>query len=452
MSDSHNNLNTITTKAVIETAAETSNEDLGEDDANKTRNMDENICSATPVVATTSLKIVSEDGGKMDDHDGGGDKHTDIEEIRRTSIQSSTSAINILSSSVGDIISLPSSSRQTNADAGAGGGGDNRTDAYQPQDEADGERSCWICFATDEDNRLAAWVQPCKCRGTTKWVHQSCLYRWVDEKQKGNALRTVNCQQCQTEYIIVFPQMGKVANILEAFDNIIRRVSPFLAAGIFVGSLYWTAVTYGAVTFLQIVGHKKGLALMENGDPILLLIGLPVIPVGLVLGRMIRWEDAVIRLIRNRRNVARKLPLMNFIIPYPEEDEEQTAQNPATPTLSDPVSATRIFCGALLLPTISSIVGRLLFESIENTLHRTLLGGLTFITVKGILKIYLKQQQHTRKKKRRIVDYTEENVRVYVNRSNSTRSQGNAAGSTAAPGAQQQQANVPRPNERDSVV
>lgn len=138
---------------------------------------------------------------------------------------------------------------------------------------------------------------------------------------------------------------------------------------------------------------------------------------------------------------------------FREEDEEQTAQNPATPTLSDPVSATRIFCGALLLPTISSIVGRLLFESIENTLHRTLLGGLTFITVKGILKIYLKQQQHTRKKKRRIVDYTEENVRVYVNRTNSNRSQGNTAGSAAAAGAQpQQQANVPRTNERDSVV
>uniref|UniRef100_A0A240SWY3 E3 ubiquitin-protein ligase MARCHF5 n=1 Tax=Glossina morsitans morsitans TaxID=37546 RepID=A0A240SWY3_GLOMM len=286
----------------------------------------------------------------------------------------------------------------------------------QRQESADGERSCWICFATDEDNGLAAWVQPCKCRGSTKWVHQSCLYRWVDEKQKGNALRSVSCQQCQTEYIIVFPQMGKVANILEAFDNLIKRVSPFLAAGVFVGSLYWTAVTYGAVTFLQIVGHKKGLALMENGDPLILLIGLPAIPVALVLGRMIRWEDAVIRLIRNRRSVARKFPLMSFIIPYPEEDEEQTAQNPVTPTLSDPVSATRIFCGALLLPTISSIVGRLLFESIENTLHRTLLGGLTFITVKGILKIYLKQQQYTRRKKRRIVDYTEENVRTYVNR------------------------------------
>lgn len=33
-------------------------------------------------------------------------------------------------------------------------------------------RYCWVCFATDEDDKMAAWVQPCKCSGTTKWVHQ----------------------------------------------------------------------------------------------------------------------------------------------------------------------------------------------------------------------------------------------------------------------------------------
>ncbi|XP_030369944.1 E3 ubiquitin-protein ligase MARCH5 [Scaptodrosophila lebanonensis] len=280
---------------------------------------------------------------------------------------------------------------------------------------AEQERCCWICFATDEDNRLAAWVQPCQCRGTTKWVHQSCLYRWIDEKQKGNALRSVACQQCQTEYIIVFPQMGKFGGALETLDNLIKRVSPFLAAGFFVGSLYWTAVTYGAVTFLQIVGHEHGMSIMEAGDPLILLIGLPAIPVGLVLGRMIRWEDAILRLIRNRRTVVRKFPFVNLIYPSLEQEEEQhTTTNPATPTLSDPVSATRVFCGALLLPTISSIVGRILFDSVENTLHRTLLGGLTFITVKGILKIYLKQKQYARRKKRRIVDYTEENIRNFV--------------------------------------
>lgn len=52
--------------------------------------------------------------------------------------------------------------------------------------------------------------------------------RWVDEKQKGNSFRSVNCQQCQTEYLIVLPSMGLVADIIEAIDSLIRRSSPFL--------------------------------------------------------------------------------------------------------------------------------------------------------------------------------------------------------------------------------
>ncbi|KAH8283825.1 hypothetical protein KR054_002579 [Drosophila jambulina] len=339
-------------------------------------------------------------------------------------------------------------------------------------DAGESERCCWICFATDEDNRLAAWVKPCQCRGTTKWVHQSCLYRWIDEKtQKGNALRSVSCPQCQTEYIIVFPQMGKFGGALEAMDNLIKRLSPFLAAGFFVGSLYWTAVTYGAVTFLQvnlkllitlsdylakrtrhlqIVGHENGMSIMEAGDPLVLLIGLPAIPVGLVLGRLIRWEDALLRLIRNRGTVVRKFPFVSLIYPnLNQEDEQQSTSNPATPALSDPVSATRVFCGALLLPTISSIVGRILFDSVDNTLHRTLLGGLTFITVKGILKIYLKQKQYASRKKRRIVDYTEENIRTYMHRSNT----GAGAARQDQPAQnQQQQRPVPPTLRLDAVA
>ncbi|XP_010766453.1 E3 ubiquitin-protein ligase MARCH5-like, partial [Notothenia coriiceps] len=68
-------------------------------------------------------------------------------------------------------------------------------------------RSCWVCFATDEDDRTAEWVRPCRCRGSTKWVHQSCLQRWVDEKQRGNSTARVACPQCNAEYLIVFPKL-----------------------------------------------------------------------------------------------------------------------------------------------------------------------------------------------------------------------------------------------------
>ncbi|CAG2059025.1 unnamed protein product, partial [Timema podura] len=142
-----------------------------------------------------------------------------------------------------------------------------------PSSDEDDKRYCWVCFATDEDDETAAWVQPCNCRGTTKWhdsisrllelsvfeevpkcpfpasqlnlvcslfdlaelramlpcllelavfeeapkcpfpasqlnlVHQACIQRWVDEKQKGNTGGKVSCPQCNTEYTIVSPHM-----------------------------------------------------------------------------------------------------------------------------------------------------------------------------------------------------------------------------------------------------
>lgn len=79
------------------------------------------------------------------------------------------------------------------------------------------------------------------------------------------------------------------------------------------------------------------------------------------------------------------------------------------------LSPTRIFCSALLLPTISTIIGKIFFRSIHNNLHRTILGGLTYITIKGALKIYHKQMLYIRHSSRKILDYTESNLKLYRN-------------------------------------
>ena len=60
------------------------------------------------------------------------------------------------------------------------------------------------------------------------------------------------------------------------------------------------------------VGHKEGLDVMERADPLFLLIGLPTIPVMLILGKMIRWEDYVLRLWRKYSN---KLQILDRIFP-----------------------------------------------------------------------------------------------------------------------------------------
>lgn len=264
------------------------------------------------------------------------------------------------------------------------------------------ERNCWVCFATDLDDRSAEWVSPCRCKGSTKWIHQSCLQRWLDEKQKGNSTGRVACPQCNTEYLIVFPKLGPVVYSLHQVDRILSRVSPFAAASIVVGTVYWSAVTYGAVTVMQVVGHKKGLDLMERADPLFLLMGLPTIPVMLILAKMIRWEDFVLRMWRKYSS---KLQVLSSIFPG------FGCPMPRTPAdahyRSDHASISRILCGALVFPTISSLVGKLIFSSVSSNLQRTILGGIAFVAIKGALKVYFRQQQYLIQANRRILNYPE---------------------------------------------
>lgn len=115
------------------------------------------------------------------------------------------------------------------------------------------------------------------------------------------------------------------------------------AATIVVGSLYWSAVSYGAITVLQVMGHEEGKTAMEQSDPLMLLVGLPSIPCMLILGKLIRWEDAILRLWRRYS----KMPFFSYFIGSPSEKTREGMERVLVgrDTFSDPISATRMFCG-----------------------------------------------------------------------------------------------------------
>ncbi|XP_033502312.1 E3 ubiquitin-protein ligase MARCHF5 [Epinephelus lanceolatus] len=260
------------------------------------------------------------------------------------------------------------------------------------------EKHCWVCFATERDDHSAEWVSPCRCKGCTKWIHQSCLQRWLDEKQKGNSEGAVSCPQCGTEYHITFPKMGPLVYFLQQVDRALSRASPFAAVGVVVGTVYWSAVTYGAVTVMQVVGHKKGLNVMERADPLFLLMGLPTIPVVLVLGKMIRWEDYIVRLWQRYSCRGKLQPGGSRYLPRVPADGLGAG---------DHLSVSRTLCGALIFPSIASLMGRLLFRRMPSDLQRTVLGGIAFVLIKGALKVYFKHQQCIIQASRHILNYPE---------------------------------------------
>lgn len=224
-----------------------------------------------------------------------------------------------------------------------------------------------MCFGTDEDDPSSKWVKPCRCRGTTKWVHNTCLQRWVDEKQHGSPSCKVFCPQCNTEYCISYPPLGSILMVVEYTEKTVNKIAPIAAAGVVVGSLYWSAVTFGAVSVMQVMGHQEGLRVMESADPLFLLVALPTIPFGLILGKMVHWEDYVLQFWRE---YSQKWWLLEKLFGS-EEDRTPVRRPVDTNSQMDFINSTRVLCGALMLPTFATAFGNYLFKKIESPVKRT---------------------------------------------------------------------------------
>lgn len=63
---------------------------------------------------------------------------------------------------------------------------------------------------------------------------------------------------------------------------------------------------------------------------------------------------------------------------------------------------------------MSAIIGRA-FQSIESNLLKTILGGLSFIAVKGTINIILQHSEFIRKRSKKILDFNESNLSEFLN-------------------------------------
>lgn len=75
----------------------------------------------------------------------------------------------------------------------------------EPEHSAD-ERTCRICFSPEAPEEKL--ISPCKCRGTSKWIHIDCLNQWRNHSQ--NSKSFYRCDQCHYEYSFRRTDLAKI--------------------------------------------------------------------------------------------------------------------------------------------------------------------------------------------------------------------------------------------------
>ena len=98
--------------------------------------------------------------------------------------------------------------------------------------------SCYVCYESGKpDDPLKS---PCKCDGTMKWIHESCLASWLQSS------RRIKCAQCnweyQTDMSVAVPKMESPAFYEYGLSILRQQINRWLiviAAGIILFYVGW---------------------------------------------------------------------------------------------------------------------------------------------------------------------------------------------------------------------
>lgn len=92
---------------------------------------------------------------------------------------------------------------------------------------------CRICLETGNFNTMIA---PCRCAGTSKWVHRKCIERWIRECD--NELAKKKCMECTHEY------QYKVLGLLTLFKNFRKIKKTYLELSVIIVFLLFIVIYF----------------------------------------------------------------------------------------------------------------------------------------------------------------------------------------------------------------
>ena len=162
-------------------------------------------------------------------------------------------------------------------------------------------------------------------------------------------------------------------------------LSPIGITGIGLFSVYYAALSYGIIV-ITVVGGRKLLTKVvaqSNTSPMVIFIGVPLLPFSLIALEAIDIEDRILALWRNKifPLFMAKAPLVSGILNYywPEMARQPviTKPNSITSTID---YVTRCIISGLSLPFVAYFVGKLLFPSKDQTpLQKTVIVSNTLV-------------------------------------------------------------------------
>jgi len=270
------------------------------------------------------------------------------------------------------------------------------------------ERMCWICHLTDEDQPALTWISPCGCRGSTKWVHQRCLLRWINNADPACGGDRMCCPNgCGVQYTLAEGSPSMLVQLGDLVNEGVERSVPMMSLAMLLTTVWAGLACYSALTIATVTG-RIGVRALIRADPGIAYLALPMLPLGLiacrgafVLPQSAEEQDGA-RAAGDGRAEAAQLGEGDQAAGGDEDWNDEWV------TASRPHSFSRVAVGGLMFPYLAYGTGRLCFGRARDgtRLLHTIVGGIVFLVGKSVAKKVYRHYRLEQLTTRRILDHS----------------------------------------------
>jgi len=258
----------------------------------------------------------------------------------------------------------------------------------------------------------------CKCRN--RWAHATCFDQFVDIRQNGKTNVAIKCSKCNYTYKFRYPYNGKYLQMLDNIDILLKHGSTVFCGLLIVAFIYSCLTSFGALTFIQVLGIDKSFVLLRHTNFAISALCLPILPVACITGRFIDWEKFLLQKITKMNHLIDNTNNTNTQYAdddmhdenhyYENEQANDDFDDDDDDKMEKGVDKTRRIIGGLLLPTIAVGLDKLFLRPLGlicSPWIRVSITGLIYIGVKKIIKLVYRRQLLLKNKNWFVENYDE---------------------------------------------
>ena len=113
------------------------------------------------------------------------------------------------------------------------------------------EKFCRFCFEAEESAETGKLVCPCRCDGSLKHIHETCLKTWiVQQNSEDRFAEGSRCEICSYSYHLEFTRKLKLS-CSRAFDQGFSHLLISVGMAVCLGNLIWLVCKYTRYTLNQ---------------------------------------------------------------------------------------------------------------------------------------------------------------------------------------------------------